>query len=126
MVSPMATVLDRKPVRTYLKERETLVPRKKLVDIFGIDPDFLHFEQVPVVDRVRREDAIEVIAASKWARSLAEGVCGPAYVGLTPGTPEYERCVYTVSHRVAEKVTPAAIPPPAVPPPRRRRSPEEF
>jgi len=125
-VSLVATVLDRKPVRTYLKERETLVPRKKLVDIFGIDPDFLRFEQVPAIDRVSRADAIEVIAASKWARGLAEGVCGPGYVGLTPGTPEYERCVYTVSHRVAERVTPTAIPPPAVPPPRRRRSPEEY
>jgi len=126
----MATVLDHKPIRTYLKEREPLVPRKKLVDILGIDPDFLRFEQVPaVIDRVRREDAVEVIAASKWARSLAEGVCGPGYVGLTPGTPEYERCVYTVSHRVAEKVTPTALPPPAVPPPRRpprRASPEEY
>jgi len=123
----MAAILDHKPVRTYLKERETLVPRKKFVDIFGIDPDFLQFEQAPI-DRVRREDAVEVIAASKWARSLAEGVCGPGYVGLTPGTPEYERCVYTVSHRVAEKVTPTALPPPAVPPPRRpaRRSLGEF
>jgi len=120
----MATVLDRKPIRTYLKEREPLVPRKKLVDIFGIDPFGYTFEQVPaVIDRVRREDAVEVIAASKWARSLAEGVCGPGYVGLTPGTPEYERCVYTVSHRVAEKVTPTALPPPAVPPPRPPRAP---
>jgi len=126
VVKFMAAILDRKPVRTYLKEREPLVPRKKLVDIFGIDP--FVFEQAPVIDRVARADAVEVIAASKWAHSLAEGVCGPGYVGLTPGTPEYERCVYTVSHRVAEKVTPTALPPPAVPPPRppRRRSPEEY
>jgi len=119
----MATILAHKPVRTYLKEREPLVPRKKIVDILDIDPDFLRFEQAPAVDRVSRADAIEVVAASTWARSLAEGVCGPRYVGLNPGTPEYERCVYTVSHRVAERVTPAVLPPPAVPPPRppRRR-----
>jgi len=117
----MAEVLERKPFRTYLKERETLIPHKKLVDIIGIDPD-LTFAQVPVIDRVSREEAIEVIASSTWARSLAEGVCGPGYVGLTPGTPEYERCVYTVSHRVAEKVAPTALPPPVRPPrpPRRR------
>ncbi len=118
----MAEVLERKPIRTYLKEREPLIPRKKIVDILNIDPaDFLHF-QVPLIDRIRREDAVEVIAASTWARSLAEGVCGPGYVGLTPGTPEYERCIYTVSHRVAEKVAPAALPPPVAPPrpPRRR------
>jgi hypothetical protein len=115
-------MLERKPLRVYLHERETLVPRKKLVDILGIDPD-LTFAQVPLIDRIRREDAIEVIAGSSWARGLAEGVCGPGYVGLTPGTPEYERCIYTVSHRVAEKVAPTALPPPAVPPPRppRRR-----
>jgi len=115
--------LEHKPIRTYLRERETLIPHKKLVDILGIDPDFLRFEQAPVIDRIARADAVEVIAASKWAHSLAEGVCGPGYVGLTPGTPEYERCVYTVSHRVAEKVTPTALPPPAVPPPRPPRAP---
>jgi len=119
----MTVIFDRKPVITYLKDRETLVPHKKIVDILDMDFAFLRFEQVPPIDRISRADAVEVIAASTWARSLAEGVCGPRYVGLTPGTPEYERCVYTVSHRVAEKVTPTALPPPAAPPvrpPRRR------
>jgi len=119
----MAEVLERKPFRTYLKERETLIPRKKLVDIIGIDPDLTFAQVPPIIDRVSREEAIEVIASSTWARSLAEGVCGPGYVGLAPGTPEYERCIYTVSHRVAEKVAPTVLPPPVVPPrrpPRRR------
>jgi hypothetical protein len=114
----LKTILERKPLRTFLKEREPLIPHKKLIDILGIDPNST-FTQI--VDKVRREDAIEVIASSTWARSLAEGVCGPGYVGLTPGTPEYERCVYTVSHRVAEKVAPTALPTPVAPPPRPRK-----
>jgi len=132
----MATVLDRKPVRTYLKERETLVPRKKLTDILGIDPSLFGFEQVPpippIVDTVSPANAIEVVAASSWARGLAEGVCGPGYAGFTPGTPEFERCVYNVSHKVAARVLGMAwVPPPAPPvvPPRRpprRRSSEEY
>jgi hypothetical protein len=119
----MAEVLERKPFRTYLKERETLIPRKKLVDVFGIDP--LVFEQGPVVDAVSAANAIEVVAGSSWARGLAEGVCGPGYAGFSPDTPEFNRCVYNVSHRVAARVlgmtwspTPPAPPPPR--PPRRR------
>jgi len=122
----MVAVLERKVIRTYLKERETLIPRKKLVDVPGIDPDFLSFEQMPVppvVDRVRPEEAIEVVAASSWARGLAEGVCGPGYAGFNPGTPEFERCVYNVSHKVAARVLGMTwMPPPAppvAPPPRR-------
>jgi len=119
----MAEVLERKPVRTYLKERETLIPRKKLVDIFGIDP--LIFEQVPIVDAVSAANAIEVVAGSSWARGLAEGVCGPGYAGFSPGTAEFDRCVYNVSHRVAARVLGMTWAPPVAPPPRppRRRSP---
>jgi len=138
VVSNLAEVFDRKPIRTFLKEREPLIPRKKLVDIMGIDPGYLAradyftnlvFEQVPppapppIVDRVRPEEAIEVMAGSRWAHGLAEGVCGPGYVGLTPGTVEYERCVYNVSHKVAAKALGMVwTPPPAPPvrPPRRR------
>jgi len=138
VVSLLATLLDRKPIRAYLKEREPLVPHKKLVDIFGIDPDYMAlaeyftdflYEQAPapppVVDRVRPEDAIEVMASSKWAQGLATGVCGPGYVGLMPGTPEYDRCVYNVSHKVAAKNlgmvwTPPPAPPVPARPPRRR------
>jgi len=124
----MAEVLQRKPFRTYLKERETLIPRKKLVDIIGIDPEFFGvYEQppVPIVDTVSPTNAIEVVAGSSWARGLAEGVCGPGYAGFTPGTSEFDRCVYNVSHRVAARVlgmTWAPAPPVAPPPrpPRRR------
>lgn len=124
-------MLDRKPVRTYLKERETLVPRKKLIDVLDIDSVLFGFEQVPsippIVDTVSPANAIEVVAGSSWARGLAEGVCGPGYAGFSPGTPEFERCVYNVSHKVAARVLGMAwAPPPAPPvapprrPPRRR------
>jgi len=123
----MADLLERKIVRTYLKERETLVPRKKLMDILDINPTFFGaFEQPPIppiVDRVRPEEAIEVVAGSSWGRGLAEGVCGPGYAGFSPGTAEFDRCVYHVSHRVAARVLGMTwIPPtPVAPPPRPRR-----
>jgi len=119
----MATVLERKPVRTYLKERVPLIPHKKLVDILGIDP--LALEQapvIPIIDTVSAADAIEVVAASSWGRGLAEGVCGPGYAGFSPGTPEYERCVYSVSHKVAARIlgmTWTPPPAPAPPPPKK-------
>jgi len=122
-VTTLAEVLERKPIRTYLKERETLIPRKKLIDILGIDPEFFGvFEQPPIVDAVSPANAIEVVAGSSWAKGLAEGVCGPGYAGFTPGTPEFDRCVYNVSHRVAARVlgmTWAPPPTPPVVPPRR-------
>jgi hypothetical protein len=121
----MAGILDRKPARTFLREREPLVPHKKLVDVLGVDP--LTFAQdvpvPPVVDRVRPEEAIEIVAQSSWARGLAEGVCGLGYAGFTPATPEFERCVYNVSHRVAARVLGMTWTPPPTPPvrpPRRR------
>jgi len=84
----MAEVLQRKPFRTYLKERETLIPRKKLVDIIGIDPYI--FEQAPIVDAVSAANAIEVVASSSWGRGLAEGVClvGDTLVYTNPSASE--------------------------------------
>lgn len=128
----MASILERKPLRTFLKEREPLIPRKKLIDMlgssFGGQIEDLIGQVIPVVDRVRPEDAIEVVAASTWAQELAKGVCGPGYAGFTPGTPEFERCVYNVSHKVAARVLGLTWPPPPAPPtappappPRRRR-----
>jgi len=126
----MLDILSQKPVRRYLKERETLIPRKKLIEILEGSSigqiEELIGQELPI-DRVRAEDAIEIVARSTWAQELAKGVCGPGYVGFTPGTPEYERCVYNVSHRVAARVLgltwppPAPPAPPVAPPPRRRR-----
>jgi len=113
-------VLERKPLRNYLKEREPLIPRPKIIDI--LEPG-LSFAQI---DTVAPTDAIEVVAGSSWARGLAEGVCGPGYAGFGPGTREFDSCVYNVSHKVAARVlgmtwTPAPTPPAPIPTRRPRR-----
>lgn len=91
-------ILKSKPIRSYLKQRDTIIPRKKLVDL--IDGQ-LFGEEVRLPPNVSERDAIDLVANSSWAKRLAEGVCGPGYAGFTPGTPEYDRCVYNVSHKVA-------------------------
>ena len=110
----MTEVLERKPVRTYLKEREPLIPRPKIVDILNLSD--LSFAQIPTVDTVRPEDAIEVVAGSSWARGLAEGVCGLGYAGFSPGTAEFDRCVFHVSHKVAARTLGMTWMPPPTPP----------
>jgi len=103
-------VLERKPVRTYLKEREPLIPRPKIIDM--LEPS-LRFAQV---DAVPPAEAIEVVAGSSWARGLAEGVCGPGYAGFSPGTREFDSCVYHISHKVAARVLDMTWTPPPTPP----------
>ena len=124
----MLSFMEKKPLRTFLKERETLIPRKKIIDLIEkLSPQPIESVLGQIIDRVRPEDAIEVVANSTWAQELAKGICGAKYVGFTPGTPEFDRCVYNVSHRVAARVLglewplPPAPPPPAPPPRRRRR-----
>lgn len=101
------------PLRKLLKEWKTILPRPRLVDLLK--------QKVELPPGVSPEQAIEIVAKSEWARKLAEGVCGPGWVGLTPGTPEYESCVYNVSHRVAAKVLGLEWAPPARPPRKPRR-----
>ncbi len=117
------TVLEKGPIRKFLKEREPLVSRPKLIDVVG--QGLLGQEELPVglPPGVTPEAAVETVARSAWARGLAEGVCGPGYAGFALGTPEFNSCVYNVSHKVAARVlgltwTPPAVPP--RPPPRRR------
>jgi len=121
----VAEVFRRKPIITYLTEREPLLPRPKIIDFLSLD-ELRSFAQIPAVDTVRPEAAIEVVASSSWARGLAEGVCGLGYAGFAPGTPEFDRCVYHVSHKVAARTlgmawTPPPTPPTAAPPRRPRR-----
>jgi len=104
-------------IKNYLRERETLIPRPKLVDFFEGNI----FGQITLPPGVTPEQAIEVVARSEWARKLAEGVCGPKYAGFAPGTPEFETCVRNVSHKVAARVLGLSWPAPAVPTPTRRR-----
>jgi hypothetical protein len=115
-------VLERKPVRTYLKEREPLIPRPKIVDILNLSD--LSFAQIPAVDSVSPANAIEVVAGSSWARGLAEGVCGPGYAGFSPGSHEFDSCVFHISHKVAARVLGMTwTPPPVAPTPLPTRRP---
>lgn len=126
----MAEVLDRKPLRTFLTQREPLLPRRKVINLLGChSPNDIWGDIIrefaqgppPAIDRVKPAEAIEVMAGSSWAFRLAEGVCGPRYVGLTPGTDEYERCVYNVSHKVAARSLGMEWTPTPTPVPARRR-----
>jgi intein/homing endonuclease len=89
----------------------------------------LYFE-VPIVEvkRVPFKGKVYNLAVENgWytANGILIHNCGPGYAGFTPGTPEFERCVYNVSHRVAARVLGLSWTPPAAPPaptpPRRRR-----
>jgi len=114
------SILKEGPIRRFIKERETLIPRKKLVELVGGQ---LLGQEVGLPPGVTPEAAIETIARSAWAHGLAEGVCGPGYAGFAPGTAEFDACVYNVSHRVAARVLGLTWTPPAAPTaaPRRRR-----
>ena len=117
------SVFEESPILKFLRERETLIPRPKLAELFGSILGKLQGlqGQAALPPGVTSEQAIEIVANSAWARNLAEGVCGSKYVGFTPGTPEYERCVYNVSHRVAAAVLGLPWSPPPTPIERRRR-----
>jgi hypothetical protein len=66
----MVDILKEKPLRKFLKERETLIPRPKLIDLLG---ESLLGQEVGLPPGVSPEAAIETIARSAWARGLAEG-----------------------------------------------------
>jgi intein/homing endonuclease len=83
--------------------------------------------EVPVVEVKRvpfKGKVYNLAVESEWytANGILVHNCGAKYVGLTPGTPEYERCVYNVSHTVAARVLGTTwTPPPAAPARPRRR-----
>ena len=114
----MSKVLGNTPVRKFLKEREPLIQRPKIVDLVG---ERLLGQEVGLPPGISPEAAIETVARSTWAHGLAEGVCGPGYAGFTPGTPEFISCVYNVSHKVAARVLGLTWVAPVAPPPRPRR-----
>lgn len=98
----MAGILDfdflkKKPIREFLKKRPTLILEKPLVEMLGIDPP-----ELP--PGITREEAIEVVAATEWARNLATGWLKAFMPTLTPGTPEYEEAHKRISRRVAAGV----------------------
>ena len=67
-----------------------------MVDIPNPAPEGLRDEDA----NLTLEERIRAIEESRWAQNLAKGMC-EKLVGLEPGTPEYERCVRNVAHRVA-------------------------
>jgi hypothetical protein len=67
----MTEILKDKPIRKFLKERETLIPgRPKLVDMVG---ESLLGQEVGLPPGVSPEAAIETVSRSAWAHGLAEG-----------------------------------------------------
>lgn len=118
-------VLERNLVRNFLNKREPLIPHKKLVDSLDLSRFIkgspFSGQAVELPNGVTPEQAIETVSRSDWAKNLASGVCGTGYAGFAPGTPEFEHCVFNVSHRVAAKVLGLTWTPSAPAGPARRR-----
>jgi len=85
----MAEFLKEGPLRKYLRERETLIPRKKLVDFFGSSSPIVFVAGREIdeeIERLREEKRIEwrrrgyreplirmaIELADEWASSMAE------------------------------------------------------
>jgi len=88
--------LREKPLRSWLENRETLVPRAKLISS-------LSKRAVPPIELpagVSREDAIEAIAGTNWARGIAQGL---ADKGGLSGTPR-DHFIDRFAHQVAEGI----------------------
>ena len=67
-----AEFLKKRPVRDFLKEREPLIPRKKIVDVLNLDSPVMG-QEIALPPDVTPEAAIEVVSRTAWARGLAEG-----------------------------------------------------
>ena len=113
-------MLERQPVRTFLRGRETLVPRKKLVNLVGHAYGGGYKEPVPLPEGITAQQAVEVVARSSWATELAKGVCGQGYASLKEGSAEWYACIQNVSHRVASRSLGLDWPLKPTPAPRRR------
>lgn len=95
----MSNLLEKKPIRAWLKERETLLPRPKFADMLNL----LQFSEskhvaIPLPPGVSPREAVDLVAETSWAKNLAAGVCSKL-AGLT-GT-AYDRCVVNASKKVA-------------------------
>lgn len=51
---------------------------------------------------ITREEAIEVVAGTEWAKHWAEGMC--RLTGITPEKPEWSSCVERLSRKAAERI----------------------
>lgn len=89
-------VLREKPLRSWLEERETLIPRPKLISSFTK-------RTVPPIELpvgVTRGEAVEAIAGTNWARGIAQGIADKG--GLSGKTRDdfIERFAYQVAEGI--------------------------
>jgi hypothetical protein len=77
--------------------------KKPKVIFIGEDSFVITNPEVSVPEGVPYEEKVRIIAESRWAKNLAEGMCKKLF-GAEPGTPEFQRCVERVSRKVAEGV----------------------
>lgn len=90
----MSEVLEKQPIRSWLRERECLIPRPKLIDMISSTKH----AAIPLPPGISAKDAVDLVAETSWAKNLAAGICSKL-AGLT-GT-AYDRCVANASKRVA-------------------------
>ena len=87
-------VLREKPLRTWLQERKTLIPRQKLVT--GLSKYTVPPIELPA--GVSRDEAVSAIAGSTWARGIAQGIADKG--GLSGRS--REEFIERFSHQVAD------------------------
>lgn len=95
MVSLM-DFLREKPIRTWLEERETLIPRPKIISGLGkraVAP-------IDLPAGVTRAEAVEAIAGTTWARGIAQGIADKGGLSGKSRDDFIER----FSHQVAEGI----------------------
>jgi len=90
-------ILKRKPIRSLLSKRPTIILKEPLVVALGLDPP-----EVELPPGVTEEEAVATIAATPWAKGWGEGIAKLA--GYTPSTPEYHAQVDRLSKFVARRM----------------------
>lgn len=83
------------PIIKFLRERPTLILKEPLIKMLLGEA-----EKIKVDREISREELVEAIKRSAWARGIAEGLAKKG--GLKPCTEEYHKFVDTLSRAVAE------------------------
>jgi len=71
------SILEEKPIRKWLKERRTIIPRKKLVDILALNPPF--FSPRPQIIDKRFEELREKKRAEWRAKKYTDKLIERAF-----------------------------------------------
>lgn len=85
--------LKEKPLRTWLQERKTLVPRQKLIS--GLMKYTVPPIELPA--GVSRDEAVSAIAGSTWARGIAQGIADKGGLSGRPRDDFIERFAHQVA-----------------------------